>query len=456
MQIRVDKLRKNLALLQPVVPKKATLPVLTHIRLMDGKMTATDLETRVSIDLNEAQGVAFLLPFKSILDVLKYVPGDDILTLDPNSKGVLKLSWHGGSAAFVVKDVSDYPDSDLKEPRAEGVLNGDMLIAALAEALPYCSTDTARAVLTGVSLYLGNVLQIAGADGFQLSYQSLKLSYPVKETIIIPASTVAILVDLWRKEPGQLGLETTLVRQLTAARQLKLSLWDGAMGVKFGNITVISKLIAGTPPDHLALLGNFQEPIKVRLMAPELYNAVRRLQGIARDGKGIVKLLWTDTQMTVFAHSEEMGDVQADIQVMAGSIPGRIALSVSYLLGYLEGKEGLITMGSTTASGPALFHYGNKPIVAIMPMFVDWGDKQPSSEGPKAETAEENPEPETEEKTPEEPETTEEPADALTPETETKEEIPQEPSTEPVTAGVAAAAEETGKTKPKRRGRRKK
>jgi hypothetical protein len=30
MQIRVDKLWQNLDLLKPVVPKKATLPVITH------------------------------------------------------------------------------------------------------------------------------------------------------------------------------------------------------------------------------------------------------------------------------------------------------------------------------------------------------------------------------------------------------------------------------------------
>ncbi|MDD5703648.1 MAG: hypothetical protein PHU23_16565 [Dehalococcoidales bacterium] len=154
---------------------------------------------------------------------------------------------------------------------------------------------------------LGTVLQIAAADGFRLSFQSLKLSYPVQQTVVIPANTVSVLEHLWRHEPARAGLETTLIRQLTQARQLQLSIGNGNIGVRFGNITLISKLIEGTPPDHLALLNNFQEPTKVKLMATELYNAVRRLEGIAREGTGIVRLQWTDSRMTVSARSEEKG-----------------------------------------------------------------------------------------------------------------------------------------------------
>ena len=51
MQIRVDKLRKTIALLQPVVPKNPTLKILTNILLKDGNMRATDLETEVSVGI---------------------------------------------------------------------------------------------------------------------------------------------------------------------------------------------------------------------------------------------------------------------------------------------------------------------------------------------------------------------------------------------------------------------
>ena len=60
------------------------------------------------------------------------------------------LSSPGREAAplIEVKDVQDYPPMPtLKELTAEGDLNGDLLIAALVAALPYCATETTRPVL---------------------------------------------------------------------------------------------------------------------------------------------------------------------------------------------------------------------------------------------------------------------------------------------------------------------
>ena len=458
MQIRVDKLRKNLSLLLPVVPKKATLPVLTHVRLMDGKLTGTDLETAVSINLSEAREAAFLLPLRAAIEVLKYVPGDEMLTLElqtkPASKNFfLKLSWTSGSAAYAVKDVRDYPEIAFKEPRAEGNLNGDRLVEALVAALPYCATESTRPVLTGVTLYLGAVLQVAAADGYRLSFQSLNQPYPVEEKIVIPAKAITLLEHLWHREPAPVNLANDLIRQITQARQFQLSLGDyteardghkpvpQALQIKFGEISLFSRLIAGTPPDHLALLNNFQEPVKVKLLAPELYNAVRRVRAIARDGTGIVRLQWTDSQMTVSARSEETGAVQATVQVEAGSIPGRTALNLTYLLDYLAGKDGLITLGKAEGTAPALFHYGARPIVAIMPMQVQWNEEKPVDGEPKTVDGKEEVSKEIEGKA-----------------------NNQESSSEPVAAGAGTAetaAEkptESGETKdtPKRRGRRKK
>jgi len=137
-KIRVDKLRMNIALLQPVVPKNPTLKVLNNIRFMDGNMTATDLETSVSVNMADQSGEAFLLPFRNVIELLRYVPGDLMLTIETKDKSI-KLSWDGGSASYLVPDYRDYPPTELKAPESEAVLNGDVLIGAMADALPYCA-----------------------------------------------------------------------------------------------------------------------------------------------------------------------------------------------------------------------------------------------------------------------------------------------------------------------------
>ena len=192
MQIRVDKLRKTIALLQPVVPKNPTLKILTNILFKDGNMRATDLETEVSVGIPEMNGEAFLLPFKQALEVLKYVPGDLLLTIESKGKSV-RLSWDGGSASYMVVDYTDYPDTALRAPASEAFLNGEVLIGAMAGALPYCATETTRPVLSGVSVNLDTAIQVFGADGFRVSFEALKLSFPVKQTIVVPPNTVKVL-----------------------------------------------------------------------------------------------------------------------------------------------------------------------------------------------------------------------------------------------------------------------
>jgi DNA polymerase III sliding clamp (beta) subunit (PCNA family) len=109
-----------------------------------------------------------------------------------------------------------------------------------------------------------------------------------------------------------------------------------------------------------------------QVLAPELEQAVRRLEKIANEASGIVRLKWTEKEMTLSAQSAEVGEVEATIPANAEDGPGRIAVNVHYLVEYLRGKENLVTMGITSDSSPVLFKYGTSPIVVVMPMMVQW------------------------------------------------------------------------------------
>ncbi|GAI40121.1 unnamed protein product, partial [marine sediment metagenome] len=54
MQVRVQKLREVMKLLELAIPGKTTLPILHSVLLKDGKAVAGNLEVFVFIDLPEA------------------------------------------------------------------------------------------------------------------------------------------------------------------------------------------------------------------------------------------------------------------------------------------------------------------------------------------------------------------------------------------------------------------
>jgi len=64
------------------------------------------------------------------------------------------------------------------------------------------------------------------------------------------------------------------------------------------------------------------------------------------------------------------------IAVNADGGVGRIGLNLPYLMEYLKGKTGFITMATTDHTKPALFRCSGHPLVVIMPMHVEWGTEQ--------------------------------------------------------------------------------
>ncbi|GAI84381.1 unnamed protein product, partial [marine sediment metagenome] len=81
MQIQVQKLRDALKLLEPVVPKKTSLPILHNALIKGGKAIAGDMETFVMVDLPEAD-IDFLVPLKTVMQLLNYVPGTETLSIE--------------------------------------------------------------------------------------------------------------------------------------------------------------------------------------------------------------------------------------------------------------------------------------------------------------------------------------------------------------------------------------
>jgi hypothetical protein len=110
-------------------------------------------------------------------------------------------------------------------------------------------------------------------------------------------------------------------------------------------------------------------------------------------------MAFADGKLTVSAVGEEQ-EIRATLDVISTQgEPGRAALNYTYLLRYLAGKQGIITLSQYPDTAPIVFEYQNSPRVLIMPMFVQWGDEPVAAEEPEPETIEENPEVEPEEET---------------------------------------------------------
>ena len=412
MDIRVTKLQEVIDLLKPAIAKKATLKTITYMYLGEGKAVATDLETMVIANAPEAKE-PMLLPYSAVSSMLKFVPGMKMLKIELKGKAV-SLSWDGGSASYPTEDVADYPIMPELAVKAEAMIDGDTLIAAMQAALPYVATDESRPTLSGITLVLGAPVEVAAGDGFRASIQALGLTFPMETKVIVPSHSVAILEHVFKKTPRTPPASSTagsLVQVVTAKRNLHMSLiGDNKLRLDFGtSASVVMNLIAGDPPQWLSLVPQGEPILQSHLFAPQLEVAVKRVQGIAKDVSGIVRMEFADGKVKVsaVASDQEISSVIDTINTQGE--PSRLGINVKYLLEFVSGKQGIISITRYTEAGPVVCEYGKMPKVLIMPMRVNWDGTPPAAEPEAvAETTEETSDSEAEDAAEGEAETSEE------------------------------------------------
>ena len=214
---------------------------------------------------------------------------------------------------------------------------------------------------------------------------------------------MAILGHVFAKTPRTPPSSAdSLIPIIIARRQLHMALaGENKVRVDFGQTaSAIINLIAGNPPEWLKLIPKGEPTLQSQVFAPQLEAAVRRVGSIAKDGKGIIRMVFADGNLTVSAKAEDQ-EISATMDTLnTQGEPGRMALNLKYLLDFLSGKQGIVIVSQYDKTGPLVFQYQNSPRVLIMPMFVEWGDEKPTAAEkvePEPETIEENPEVEPEE-----------------------------------------------------------
>jgi len=377
MEIQVNRFREALGMLKPVVPRKATLPILENVLVKEGQMMATDLDTMVILTLLEADE-SFLLPYADVLKMLQYVPGHEYLQMHAE-RGTLKLSWSDGSATYPTQDPEEFPSIPDFEVQVEASIDGDTFIPALQSALPYTATGSDRPVLNGVTVLFGGPIEVSAGDGFRMAHIVLPLQFPEEHTTIIPSGSVSTLAHVWAKTPRTPPQGDALVPIIMAKRQIQVAL-DGKNHLKvvFGpTATVIIKLVEGSPPAWLKLIPKEEPVFTAQLFARELETAVRRVSNVAHGNKDIVRLQFNNGVATVSAKADGQ-EVSANLTLLdAKGEPARLALDVNYLIEYLSNRDGIVSMSWTGEMAPVAFQHSKSPKVLIMPMAADWGDKEP-------------------------------------------------------------------------------
>lgn len=322
-----DVLVDALATAQRATSARATLPVLSGLRLMiEGdtlRITGSDLDltitTSVEVD-GRSDGVA-VLPGKFAVDIVRSLDAGavDVVT-DGDTANI-----RGGRSEFRLNTVAADEFPNMVEPDGEQVVIGaSELSEGLKQVVRAASTDESRPILTGVLLAAEDRgLRMVSTDSYRLAVRDLPGTEPLAEgqTVLVPSRA---LVEV--------------ARALGDDSEVTLVLGERDASFQLGTLHVTTRLIEGEFPNYRGLIPTAQ-PNRMTVDRLGLLDAVRRVRLMARENSP-VRLTMTSGQLELRAITQDIGEASELLDADYDGEELTVAFNPDYLVDGLEVTPG--------------------------------------------------------------------------------------------------------------------
>ena len=374
-----DNLSKGLAIVSRAVATRAPLPITQNILLeVDDskiKITATNLEIAISTWVpgkTESEG-SLTVPARMFTDFINSLPsGDQVDISGTEDNNGIQINCGKFKGRISGTSADEFPPIPVVDDDNTFTVLGLDLKKSLERVVVAAATEDSRPVLTGVKMDISDEeITLATADGFRLAVDKVKIKSNgnvLPSDVIIPARTMQELQRLIPEIESEIKFSIT-----ESSNQVLFS---------FDTIQIVSQLVQGQFPDYSKLIPD-SHTTQIIIKREEFLQAARAASIFARDGSGIIKLIFDPSgsgTVNIFSSAEEIGDLENQIQAKIEGEEARIAFNSKFLIDVLNViKSSDIVFECSSPSSPGVFqeHSDNSDdknsyTHVVMPMFVQW------------------------------------------------------------------------------------
>src|SRR5919199_1240820 len=361
-----DELLAPLAAVSGIIERRHTLPILSNV-LIDGaseslSFLATDIEIQIAAKSGVGGGgreaKAFTVGARKLLDILRALPEDVDVNLQPQDK---RLLVKAGRSRFSLQTLpaEDFP----RLARATGdtarfTLPQKVLRRQLGLVHYAMAQQDIRYYLNGLLMVVdGGELRLVATDGHRLAFASLPLetSMPRQEAIV-PRKTVLELTKLLADSDDEVRIELS-------ATQAAFS---------FGAIELVSKLVDGKFPDYTRVIPT-QHKNRMQAQREPLRQALQRAAILSNEKFRGVRWVLGEASLKIVSSNAEQEEAQEELEVRYNGDALDIGFNVNYLLDVLNNVPGAeLECAFGDASSSALISYGSEQgfKYVVMPMRI--------------------------------------------------------------------------------------
>ena len=326
--VRKFDLLHELTLIQGVVERKTTIPILANVLVKaeggELRIAATDLEIglkSVCVSKTTVPGTV-TLPAKRLYEIVRALPDKEIKF----KRG--EANWVTITCASSRFRIAGLPQEDfpvLVEPKSIlARIPAPVLAKLIARTIFAISTEDSKFTLSGALLLLkpGSITMVA-TDGHRLAH--------IEKSEALEEVSEEIKVIVPKKAMGELH---RMISETADADKIGFARDDNHLFFDMGKRLLTSRLLTGQFPNYEAVLPRSNDRM-FTINRDEIMAAVRRVAILSDERSRTVKLALTNGAIEVTASHSDLGEAHETIEVEYQKEDLQVGFNYQYLLDFL-------------------------------------------------------------------------------------------------------------------------
>lgn len=342
MEITLRKfdLLRELLLLQGVVERKTTIPILSNILVESAgegrlRLAATDLdlaiETSCPAKVKKSGGCA--IPARKLLDYVRLLPDAEI-TLKLMENHWVQIRCGRANTRMVGMAKDNYPALPAFPAGAAAQIPVTPLRQMIRRTIFAISNEESRYTLNGCLMVLRpSGLTLVATDGHRLAHvendQVSIAGLDVESRNLVPKKAVIEVQEMTEAAPD--GANVEFARDET-------HLFFRVAGPEGGTRSLSARQLTGQFPNYEAVLPK-QNERTVRVRSEEVGAAIRRVAQFADERSHAIRLRLETDKIILTSSSSESGESDEELEAPYQGEPMIIGFNSQYLLEFLQAAE---------------------------------------------------------------------------------------------------------------------
>jgi DNA polymerase-3 subunit beta len=359
-----DVILDELQLLQGIVEKRNTMPILANVLIQAGEgrveLTGTDLEVglRTYFPAEVEEPGAVTVSGKKIFEIVKSLPDGVPVVFKENQDQVMEVTAGESEFKILCLPKDDYPavpdpkfEKDVNLPVREFQDMIDRVLFAIAQEQRYYLNGALMVVKT-------KSLELVSTDGHRLSYTARTM-----EGLNL-AKEIRVIVA--KKTLGEL-------RKLGDG-VIQFDLDENNLFFRCGQRTLISRIIESKFPNFEAVIPKDNPSFLVLPKEPFL-NAIRRVALLSAERSKGIKFTLEKNRLRLFSSNPEMGEARDRLDVDYKGPGFEVGFNAQYVIDFLSSvKTENVRFELKDENSAALMRpegeEGLKSLYVLMPMKI--------------------------------------------------------------------------------------